>query len=46
MDTIRAFLDPAIAKKDLLHGVNFASAGSGYDDLTAKFTVIFLFLFD
>ncbi|CAL5346112.1 unnamed protein product [Camellia sinensis] len=35
---IRGFLDPTIQKVDLLHGVSFASAGSGYDDLTANFT--------
>ncbi|KAL8032506.1 hypothetical protein ABFX02_13G100700 [Erythranthe guttata] len=33
---VRAFLDPAITKKDLLHGVSFASADSGYDELTAN----------
>ncbi|KAL0363426.1 UNVERIFIED_CONTAM: GDSL esterase/lipase [Sesamum calycinum] len=29
-DLVRAFLDPAITRKDLLHGVSFASAASGY----------------
>lgn len=34
----RAFLDPQINKVDMLHGISFASAGSGYDDLTANFS--------
>ncbi|XP_050225569.1 GDSL esterase/lipase At5g45950 [Mercurialis annua] len=34
--TIPAFLDPNIKPTDLLHGVSFASAASGYDDLTAN----------
>ncbi|XP_048229612.1 GDSL esterase/lipase At5g45950 isoform X2 [Ricinus communis] len=33
---IPAFLDPHIKPVDLLHGVSFASAASGYDDLTAN----------
>ncbi|XP_058100657.1 GDSL esterase/lipase At5g45950-like [Magnolia sinica] len=33
---IPAFLDPNLKKEDLLHGVSFASASSGYDDLTAN----------
>ncbi|KAM3251427.1 GDSL esterase/lipase [Capsicum annuum] len=32
----RGFLDPQINKVDMLHGISFASAGSGYDDLTAN----------
>ncbi|XP_021726579.1 GDSL esterase/lipase At5g45950-like isoform X2 [Chenopodium quinoa] len=36
--TVPAFLDPNITKEDLLHAVSFASAGSGYDDLTANLT--------
>lgn len=35
---IRGFLEPNIDKEDLLHGVSFASAGSGYDELTANLT--------
>ncbi|KMT04559.1 hypothetical protein BVRB_8g182180 [Beta vulgaris subsp. vulgaris] len=35
---IPAFLDPNTTKVDLLHAVSFASAGSGYDDLTANLT--------
>ncbi|KAF9683630.1 hypothetical protein SADUNF_Sadunf04G0033800 [Salix dunnii] len=34
--TIPAFLDPNLKPADLLHGVSFASAASGYDDLTAN----------
>ncbi|KAG8385486.1 hypothetical protein BUALT_Bualt03G0050400 [Buddleja alternifolia] len=33
---IKAFLDPAITRNDLLHGVSFASAASGYDEYTAN----------
>ncbi|KDP21040.1 hypothetical protein JCGZ_21511 [Jatropha curcas] len=33
---IPAFLDANIKPTDLLHGVSFASAASGYDDLTAN----------
>ncbi|KAJ8768811.1 hypothetical protein K2173_023715 [Erythroxylum novogranatense] len=34
-DTVPAFLDPKLAEKELLTGVSFASAGSGYDDVTS-----------
>ncbi|XP_058100656.1 GDSL esterase/lipase At5g45950-like [Magnolia sinica] len=40
---IPAFLDKGLKKTDLLHGVSFASAGSGYDDLTAHFTNVLPF---
>ncbi|XP_061365125.1 GDSL esterase/lipase At2g30310-like [Gastrolobium bilobum] len=33
-DTVPPFLDPNLSKEDLLTGVNFASAASGFDDLT------------
>ncbi|KAI8525600.1 hypothetical protein RHMOL_Rhmol13G0243100 [Rhododendron molle] len=33
---IPAFLDPTLTSADLLHGVSFASAGSGYDELTSN----------
>ncbi|KAJ8761400.1 hypothetical protein K2173_001531 [Erythroxylum novogranatense] len=33
---IPAFLDPNLKQADLLHGVSFASAASGYDDFTAN----------
>lgn len=36
---IPAFLDPALKKADLRHGVSFASAASGYDDFTANLSV-------
>ncbi|KAF6155946.1 hypothetical protein GIB67_039277 [Kingdonia uniflora] len=35
---IPGFLDPHLKKENLLHGVSFASAASGYDDLTANLT--------
>eukprot|EP00257_Ricinus_communis_P019214 XP_015578138.1 GDSL esterase/lipase At2g24560 [Ricinus communis] len=34
-ETVPPFLDPSLSNEDLLTGVTFASAGSGYDDLTA-----------
>ncbi|KAK3039906.1 hypothetical protein RJ639_027741 [Escallonia herrerae] len=40
---VRPFLDPSIQKVDLLHGVSFASGGSGYDDLTANFSQVLSF---
>ncbi|KAJ0080924.1 hypothetical protein Patl1_10611 [Pistacia atlantica] len=39
-NAIPAFLDPNISKMDILHGVSFASAGSGYDELTANFSSV------
>ena len=33
-ETVPPFLDPNLSKYDLQTGVNFASAGSGFDDLT------------
>ncbi|XP_076936034.1 GDSL esterase/lipase At5g45950-like [Bidens hawaiensis] len=33
---IKAYLDPHLKDEDLLHGVSFASGGSGYDDFTAN----------
>ncbi|CAN6444206.1 unnamed protein product [Victoria cruziana] len=35
---IPPFLKPGLRREDLLHGVSFASAASGYDDLTANLT--------
>ncbi|KAF3774317.1 hypothetical protein EJ110_NYTH53319 [Nymphaea thermarum] len=35
-ETIPPYLDYTLGDKDLLTGVNFASAGSGFDPLTAK----------
>ncbi|XP_023758266.1 GDSL esterase/lipase At5g45950 [Lactuca sativa] len=34
-NTIKAYLDQNLMDEDLLHGVSFASGGSGYDDFTA-----------
>ncbi|KAF4388836.1 hypothetical protein F8388_019015 [Cannabis sativa] len=34
--TIPAFLDPDLKDADMVHGVSFASAASGYDDFTAN----------
>ncbi|XP_052200978.1 GDSL esterase/lipase At5g45950 [Diospyros lotus] len=36
VNVIQAFLDPTIKEEALLHGVSFASAGSGYDELTTN----------
>lgn len=35
---IKAYLDRNLKQEDLLHGVSFASGGSGYDDFTANIT--------
>ncbi|XP_038690134.1 GDSL esterase/lipase At5g45950 [Tripterygium wilfordii] len=37
---IPAFLDPKLKREDLLHGISFASAASGYDDLTANLSSV------
>ncbi|KAK4759165.1 hypothetical protein SAY87_022296 [Trapa incisa] len=37
---IPGFLDPALKKADLPHGVSFASAASGYDDFTANLSSV------
>ncbi|CAN0853232.1 GDSL esterase/lipase At5g45950, partial [Linum grandiflorum] len=37
---IPAFLDPRLKPADILHGVSFASAASGYDELTANFSKV------
>ncbi|KAF6136656.1 hypothetical protein GIB67_016112 [Kingdonia uniflora] len=39
---IRGFLDLHLKKENLLHGVSFASAASGYDDLNANLMVCHL----
>lgn len=36
---VPAFLDPTLTQTDLPRGASFASAGSGYDDLTANISV-------
>ncbi|KAJ9176081.1 hypothetical protein P3X46_011431 [Hevea brasiliensis] len=33
-DSVPPFLDPTLSEHDLITGVNFASAGAGFDDLT------------
>ncbi|XP_031485337.1 GDSL esterase/lipase At5g45950 [Nymphaea colorata] len=35
---IPPFLKPGLRREELIHGVSFASAASGYDDLTANLT--------
>lgn len=35
-NSIPAFLDPHLENEDLLHGVSFASGGSGFDQLTVN----------
>ncbi|MFS8015742.1 hypothetical protein Hanom_Chr15g01360241 [Helianthus anomalus] len=36
---IKAYLDRNLKEEDLVHGVSFASGGSGFDDFTANITV-------
>jgi hypothetical protein len=38
-ETLPPFLDPTLTSQDIKTGVSFASGGSGYDNLTAEFTV-------
>ncbi|KAI3450277.1 hypothetical protein Pfo_006942 [Paulownia fortunei] len=37
-ETIPPFLEPNLSEKEILTGVSFASAGSGYDELTTSFS--------
>ncbi|CAI9087341.1 OLC1v1021392C1 [Oldenlandia corymbosa var. corymbosa] len=37
---VRGFLDPYLNKMDMMHGVSFASAASGYDELTANISSV------
>lgn len=39
---IRPFLNKRLRPIDILHGVSFASAASGYDELTANLSVSLL----
>eukprot|EP01018_Ginkgo_biloba_P004758 Gb_24155 [translate_table: standard] len=39
-ETLPAFLDPQLKPADLLTGVSFASAATGYDNLTAKISSV------
>lgn len=36
---VPAFLDPNLKEADMLHGVSFGSAASGYDEYTANISV-------
>ena len=36
---IPGFLDPQLKEAEMVHGVSFASAASGYDDYTANISV-------
>ena len=36
---VPGFLDPNLKEADMIHGVSFASAASGYDDYTANISV-------
>lgn len=38
-ESVPAYLDPTLGLEDLLTGVTFASAGSGFDPVTAEITV-------
>ncbi|KAL1206328.1 GDSL esterase/lipase [Cardamine amara subsp. amara] len=40
---IPAFLDPTLTQTELSYGASFASAGSGYDDLTANISNVWSF---
>ncbi|KAL3519910.1 hypothetical protein ACH5RR_018059, partial [Cinchona calisaya] len=37
-ETVPAYLDPTLSMEELMTGVSFASAGSGFDPLTAQLT--------
>lgn len=39
-EEVPAYLDPSLSLDDLITGVCFASAGSGFDPLTAEINVI------
>jgi hypothetical protein len=38
-----AYLDPNLHPSELVTGVNFASGGAGYDPLTSKLEVTYIF---
>lgn len=48
-DLIPPYLDPNVSLQEMMTGVSFASAGSGFDPVTPKFSVLtdfwYLFLF-
>lgn len=37
-EALPAYLDPTLTSQDIITGVSFASGGSGFDNLTAKFS--------
>eukprot|EP00253_Pinus_taeda_P001351 PITA_01351 len=39
-EALPAYLDPTLTSEDIITGVSFASGGSGYDNLTAKFNSV------
>jgi len=43
-ETLPPYLEPTLEIEDLLTGVSFASAGSGYDPVTAEVAVIITLL--
>ena len=44
-ETLPPYLDPDLNTQDLITGVSFASAGAGYDNLTAE-AAVSVFLLD
>jgi len=44
-DLLPPYLDPNLTDKEIVTGVSFASAGSGFDPLTPTLGVKLLFLF-
>ncbi|KAJ0484252.1 putative triacylglycerol lipase [Helianthus annuus] len=45
MDYLPAYLDPSLQNEDMIRGVSFASASSGFDPLTGRLLVCMHFLF-
>lgn len=42
-EAMPAYLDPTLSMEELLTGVSFASAGTGYDPLTVELSVCIYF---
>lgn len=40
-DSVPAYLDPTLTIENLMTGVSFASAGTGFDPMTTKLSVSF-----